>query len=72
MAEWDYVLRLAAEMMIEHHGESAARIARDAAKTAKKSGDLLSTDAWRKVAQAIDASKRHDQETAPPLRAAGA
>jgi predicted phosphatase len=55
VADWDSVLRLAAEMMIEHHGGRAARIARDAAKTAKKSGDLLSTDAWRKVAHAIDA-----------------
>jgi hypothetical protein len=55
MADLNAVVRLAAELMITHHGDDAARVAREAAELANESGDLSSTDAWREVAHAIDA-----------------
>ena len=51
----DTFVRLAAEMMLTRHGDEAAKVARERAKMADGIGDLLSSDAWRDVAHAIEA-----------------
>jgi hypothetical protein len=49
------VVRLAAEFLIARYGEDAARVARNNADSADAIRDLLTADAWRDIAHAVDA-----------------
>jgi hypothetical protein len=48
------LVRLAAQVMIERHGLDAARIARELAASADGVGDQATSDAWTKIAHAIE------------------
>ena len=48
------LIHLAAEAMMDQCGPYAARISHERAETAAGKGDLLSADAWRDIAQAIE------------------
>jgi hypothetical protein len=48
------LIHLAAESMMDQYGPYAARISHERAEAADAIGDLLSADAWRDIAQAIE------------------
>jgi len=48
------LIHLAAESMMDQYGPYAARVSHERAELAEGMGDLLSADAWRDIAHAID------------------